>query len=129
MTGAHRSCGEWLGLARSSGPGSCPTPSCYECGARPTRVKVRAATGGWRLHDLRRTVRTRMAGLRVPHAVAELVLGHGKRGLARVYDQHSYLPEMREALERWADELARIVGEPGANQRVRSGFVCSPPPK
>ncbi len=74
------------------------------------RLHARSRTRGWRLHDLRRTVRTRMAALRVPHAVAELVLGHGKRGLARVYDQYSYLPEMREALERWSQELARIVG-------------------
>jgi hypothetical protein len=55
-----------------------------------------------------------MAALRVPRAVAELVLGHDKRGLARVYDQDSYLPEMREALERWAAELARIVGRSGS---------------
>lgn len=73
------------------------------------RAQIRSGTTGWRLHDLRRTVRTRMAALRVSSAVAELVLGHGKRGLARVYDQHSYLPEMREALELWAAELARIV--------------------
>jgi len=72
-------------------------------------LQARSGTDGWRLHDLRRTVRTRMAGLRVPQAVAELVLGHGKRGMARVYDQHSYLPEMREALEAWAAELERIV--------------------
>jgi hypothetical protein len=45
----------------------------------------------------------------VPHAVAELVLGHGKRGLARVYDQHHYAGELREALEKWAVELERIV--------------------
>jgi integrase len=74
-------------------------------------LQARSGTNGWRLHDLRRTVRTRMAALRVPHAVAELVLGHGKRGLARVYDQHSYLPEMREALAAWATELERIVAE------------------
>jgi hypothetical protein len=41
--------------------------------------------------------------------VAELVLGHGKRGLARVYDEHQYLDEVREALEKWAVELERIV--------------------
>ena len=51
-----------------------------------------------------------MAALRVPDHVAELVIGHGKRGLQRVYDQHRYLPEMREALDAWADELHRIVG-------------------
>jgi len=72
------------------------------------RLHKRSGASGWRMHDLRGTVRTRMAALRVPHAVAELCLGHGKRGLARVYDQHSYLLEMREALEAWAAELERI---------------------
>src|SRR5262249_4263269 len=57
--------------------------------------------------DLRRTVRTRMAALGVPDNVAELVIGHGKRGLARIYDQHRYFPEMREALDAWAAELRR----------------------
>ncbi len=34
----------------------------------------------FRTHDLRRTVRTRLAGLRIADAVAELVIGHGKKG-------------------------------------------------
>jgi hypothetical protein len=54
-------------------------------------------------------VRTRLAGLKVPDHVAELVIGHGKRGLAPVYDEHAYAAEQRAALEAWAAELARIV--------------------
>jgi integrase len=78
---------------------------------KPTeRLRKQTCTTGWRLHDLRRTMRTRLAGLRVPEQVAELVIGHGKRGLARVYDQHQYVSEMREALERWALEVGRITG-------------------
>jgi integrase len=61
------------------------------------------------IHDIRRTVRTRLSALRVPYEVAEAVIGHGKRGLARVYDQHRYLSEMREALDAWAQLLERIV--------------------
>lgn len=75
------------------------------------RLRRRGISADFTLHDIRRTVRTRMAGLRVPDHVAELVIGHGKRGLQRVYDQHRYLPEMREALDAWAGELARIVGQ------------------
>jgi len=55
-------------------------------------------------------MRTRLAGLRVPEQVAELVIGHGKRGLARVHDQHRYVSEMYEALELWAQEMGRITG-------------------
>jgi integrase len=69
----------------------------------------------WRVHDLRRTVRTHLAALRVSDLVAETILGHGKRGLQRVYDQHSYEAEMREALELWAGRLRDIVSPPPEN--------------
>jgi integrase len=69
----------------------------------------------FKLHDLRRTVRTRLASLRVPDSVAEMVIGHGKRGLGRVYDQHRYVDEMREALELWATRLRDIVTPPPKN--------------
>ena len=46
----------------------------------------------WVLHDLRHVIRSRMAALRVPDNVAEMCLGHAKRGLQRVYDEHSYEP-------------------------------------
>lgn len=69
----------------------------------------------WRMHDIRRTVRTRLASLRVADEVAEMVIGHGKQGLRRVYDQHSYLPEMREALELWSNRLQSIVEPPPDN--------------
>ena len=80
-------------------------------GAAATGVKV----SPFRTHDLRRTVRTRLASLKVPDTVAEMVIGHGKRGLGRVYDQHRYLDEIREALERWAGLLRDIVTPPPEN--------------
>ena len=61
------------------------------------------------LHDIRRTVRTRLSSLRISERVAEMVIGHGKKGLARVYDQHEFQDEMREALELWAGQLRSIV--------------------
>lgn len=69
----------------------------------------------WTFHDIRRTVRTRLSALRIPEAVAEMVIGHAKKGLARVYDQHQYEPEMREALEAWNRKLRDIVEPPPAN--------------
>ena len=38
------------------------------------------APAPWVVHDIRRTVRTRLASLRVPDMVAEMVIGHGRRG-------------------------------------------------
>ena len=67
------------------------------------------------LHDIRRTVRTRLSSLRISERVAEMVIGHGKKGLARVYDQHEFADEMREALELWAGRLRSIVSPPPAN--------------
>ena len=54
-------------------------------------------------------MRTRLSALRVPYEVAEMVIGHGRNGLARVYDQHHYLPEMREALDAWASALLQTI--------------------
>jgi integrase len=69
----------------------------------------------WTLHDIRRTVRTRLSALRIPEQTAELVIGHAKKGMARIYDQHQYLDEVREALELWNAKLESIVNPPPPN--------------
>lgn len=61
------------------------------------------------IHDLRRVVRTKMAALGIRDNIAEMCVGHAKRGLQRVYDQHAYEDEMRHAFETWGIELQRIV--------------------
>ena len=61
------------------------------------------------LHDIRRTMRTHLSALPVPDLVRELVIGHTKPGLHKVYDQHAYLDEKRHALELWAKRLRTIV--------------------
>jgi integrase len=63
----------------------------------------------WVIHDIRRTVRTRLSALPIPDLVRELVIAHAQRGLHKVYDQHSYINEKRRALELWTDRLLRIV--------------------
>ena len=40
-----------------------------------------------------------------------MILGHGKRGMERVYNEHQYLEEMRAAYEQWA-ELLRGIAAP-----------------
>jgi integrase len=68
------------------------------------------------LHDLRRTVRTRLAELGVTPFVGELVIGHTQKGVHAVYDLHRYDAEKREALERWERRLLGIVApEPDTN--------------
>ena len=70
----------------------------------------------WRIHDLRRTVATKMAeDLGVFPHVVEAVLNHygGTRaGIAGVYNKAGYRDEMRDALDRWADHVEAIVARP-----------------
>lgn len=66
----------------------------------------------WRFHDLRRTVASGMASLGTPPHVIERVLNHVSgeiKGVALTYNRYDYRLEMREALCKWADHLAKIV--------------------
>jgi hypothetical protein len=61
---------------------------------------------GWRLHDIRRTVATRLGDLGVLPHVVEAILNHVggfRSGVAGVYNLARYEAEMRDALTRWAD--------------------------
>ena len=82
-----------------------------------TRVDERMGgnISAWTFHDIRRTVRTRLSELRVPEPIAELVIGHGRKGLLRIYDQSERLGEVREALALWAARLRSIVTPPPDN--------------
>lgn len=67
------------------------------------------------LHDLRRTVRTRLAELGISPFIGELVLAHTQKGVHAIYDLHRYTEEKRGALERWERQLLAIVApEPTA---------------
>ena len=64
---------------------------------------------GWVNHDLRRTIRSGLAALRIPHSVAEAILAHRPAGIVGVYNLHRYESEKREALEAWARHVASLV--------------------
>ena len=69
--------------------------------------------GEWRLHDLRRTAATMMAELGVLPHIIEAILNHvsGHRaGVAGIYNRAKYQADMRDALERWGEHVAGIVG-------------------
>jgi integrase len=63
-------------------------------------------------HDIRRSGATTLVGrFGVSRLVAGFILGHtAKEGasVTGVYDRHSYIPEKRAALEKWADHLSAI---------------------
>jgi integrase len=74
-----------------------------------------AATGipSWTLHDLRRTLSTRMhddlgTSPHIVEAILNHVSGH-KAGVAGTYNYARYIKEKTAALTRWADHLLAIV--------------------
>jgi integrase len=70
------------------------------------------AAAPWTVHDLRRTAATGMIDLGIePHHV-EAVLNHysGHRsGVAGVYNQSTYAPQIKRALAIWADHVGTLV--------------------
>jgi integrase len=89
------------------------------------------------VHDLRRVVRSQVGAIRlplptedekllskeerekresarrnIPDHICELLLGHGRKGLQKIYDMNKHAPEIREALDAWAITLRRIVSPP-----------------
>jgi integrase len=74
--------------------------------------KLGAAVAPWRIHDLRRTLATRLCDLGTAPHVVEQILNHqsGHRaGVAGVYNRSDYANETRAALALWADHVRSIV--------------------
>lgn len=65
--------------------------------------------GRWTPHDLRRTMRTALSACRIRPDIAELTIGHTKRGIVAVYDLHGFDAERQAALEAWEARLLAIV--------------------
>jgi integrase len=63
----------------------------------------------WTLHDLRRTAKTLMVRAGVRPDISERVLGHVITGVEGTYDRHSYADEKRDALEKLAAMIERIL--------------------
>jgi integrase len=99
-------------------------PGSHFSGFSKSKARLDEASGirDWRIHDLRRTMRTGLAGLGVDADIAERVIGHVIRGVRGVYDRHAYLNEKRAALERWATHLTGLVNPaPGKVVQLRAG--------
>jgi integrase len=76
------------------------------------RLDEIAGVVGWTLHDLRRSVATHLARLGVLPHVVERILNHTTGtlgGVAGIYNRFQYLPEMRAALELWAQHVSKIA--------------------
>jgi integrase len=79
----------------------------------------RSGVVGWKIHDLRRSVATRMADLGVQPHIIEQILNHQsghKAGPAGIYNRSSYEREVRAALALWEDHLRTLVA--GGERKV-----------
>jgi integrase len=79
---------------------------------------ITEANGGpikeWRFHDLRRSGASAMPALGVSLPVTERVLNHVSgsfKGIVQVYQRYDYAKEMAEAMQKWADHLAKLSGD------------------
>jgi integrase len=67
-------------------------------------------------HDLRRTVETRLAELRIPKEIRDRVLNHDPGDVgSKHYNLHDYADEKRDALNRWATLVNALVTGMTAN--------------
>jgi hypothetical protein len=87
-----------------------------------------SGVSGWVIHDLRRTMRTHLSALPVQDLVRELVIGHSKPGLHKVYDQHAYQDEKRRCLDLWEKRLLLIV-EPRPGDIANLNGAREPAPR
>jgi integrase len=77
-------------------------------GDNPDKVAI----APWRLHDLRRTVASGLAGRGISVEVAEKVLNHVSgtfAGIVGVYQRHDFSKEKRHALTVWSDHIASLT--------------------
>ena len=63
----------------------------------------------FKIHDIRRTVRTHLSALPIPQHIAERIIGHAQPGLIQVYDRWTFLDEKRRGIELWEDRLRDII--------------------
>ena len=77
-----------------------------------TSIKDESGVDDFMFHSLRHTMETRLAELRVPPHIRDIVLDHAPaRGAGAGYDHHHYREEMTEALEAWADHVQGVLVE------------------
>jgi len=71
----------------------------------PSVMKEMSGVEPFSIHDLRRTMRTQMAGLGIDPLIAERCLNHKIPGIEGIYNRHQYFNERKAALAQWADLL------------------------
>jgi integrase len=106
----HKDTPSFLFLARNSNTSS---PKSFS-GWSKSKALLDKMSGvqEWTLHDLRRTCASQLAALGVQLPVIERLLNHVSGsfgGIVAVYQRHSFMPEMRSAIEKWEAHLSGLL--------------------
>ncbi len=117
----------WSGFIFEARPGA-PITNAALCRAVDRQhealgAKVCRQWGRWTPHDLRRTMRTGLSACRIRPDIAELTIGHTKRGIVAVYDMHSFDAERQAAWEAWEGRLLNIVEGQDPDARTADNVV------
>ena len=107
--------------------------------AAKDRLDAASGVTDWNVHDLRRTVATRMADLGAQPHIIEQVLNHQsghKRGPAGIYNRSSYEREVKAALALWHKHVRSLVEGSGSKVLTLLSLAASakaasalPPPR
>ena len=76
---------------------------------------MRESSIDFRLHDLRRTARTLMSRCGIGEDVAELAIGHLRRGLVATYNKDSAWDARKDAFERVSAHISQLVAGAAPN--------------
>jgi hypothetical protein len=84
------------------------------CAWGKNKIRFDALCGvtNWTLHDIRRTVRTKLGEWGCcDDATAERILGHisSESRISRIYNRWKYFPQMKVALEAYEKRLAALL--------------------
>lgn len=89
------------------------------------RIRERTEVSDFNIHSLRTTAATKMASLGVSPQVLSKVLNHKTSGegstITAIYNQYDYEKEKREALNRWNNQLVRILSNKTETKILKIG--------
>ena len=73
------------------------------------KVMAGRAMSPFTTHDLRRTCYSELGRLGFNRLIQDKIANHIDGSVGGIYDQYNYRPEMRQALDAWADALIKVI--------------------
>lgn len=100
-----------LTRSRYKGPEDDKPPAQPNIAFFSAQIIMKTGMNKWSLHDLRRTVATRLSELGAPPHVIEKLLGHQMSGVMARYNLHDYINDQHEWLKVWTEHLEKVLGQ------------------